>query len=453
MPINSKGNNRILPPNARTVDVAKRTLAHIIPVQNRKYDAAFKVNGYTGVLYTPKRGGLRCLCCTSPEDITPSLSSDGTITKTDMNTLLSEHGFGTKPYATIEANTQSYIEDNSTPTVGFFGITHQPLKNDPLNPEVGGRKIDLPDSPLRIQGSPFDRTGHDIEDPTVTTIVDRSSNGAVSSTVSGYTEIASDIEENKTYKTIDTSLTRSADVGCPICFGSGFTGGYTILNGWRTSLVPFDPEAYHDGTVSVSSSGVEYLINSYITWTVVLPRGCISIDSFTLYAGSTIVRPLSIQIDNSPTPLRHADYILNYCDGRRHTIKINFAEPTVISHLEIQLNQSTTTANFEFPKISHNATPNLQDTTLPVQLILSPLIPNVTVGDIITESTQGKTYIVTDVTDWKTNQYKTLGWEVNARVVQPYELQALLPKRRLIKTQTTPALVQKNMNTNDFRRR
>jgi hypothetical protein len=51
MPVKTSNNNRILPANGRAVDVAKRAIQEILPVQQMRYHDAFAVQGYEGVLY------------------------------------------------------------------------------------------------------------------------------------------------------------------------------------------------------------------------------------------------------------------------------------------------------------------------------------------------------------------------------------------------------------------
>lgn len=441
MPINKLSNNRILPPNAHSVDVAKSTLDRLITTQNRKYDAAFKVNGYTGILYSAKHSGMRCACKRSPEE--GGLNSSGRASAGAISELLTAHGFGVSPYATRQSDSPAYVELNTEPT--FFGVASAYNVSPQPNHDTGSRKIDIEKGiPTYIHGSPFDRTGHNPEDPTVTTLVDKSSHiGAASSGVSGYTEIANDVEEDREHADIVFGGSRSADISCPICFGTGIVGGWNVLNAWRKVLVPFDPLAEHDGQVFFNTgSGVLATINSYIQWKLILPREGVSVDALRVFSSSEILRPSAILVDGVRILQEHS--LLRFCDGRQHIIRLEFSSEVTVSHVELQINQSKSTVNFEFPKITSNSTPDLVDTSQPVQIVFSPLVPKVSVGDIAVESVSGRAYIVTEITDWKTNRAASLGWEGSARVAQPYEIVNLLPRRKPVKIMNTPALVRNN---------
>ena len=443
MPVNKLSNNRILPNNAQAVDVARRAIDTILPVQNRRYDAAFKVNGYSGILYAPIKSGPRCSCMSTPSS--DGLMPDGKARPGDISELLTSHGFSIEPYATKQTDAPAYEILDTSPS--FFGVVHQNTDRQYTSTNTGARKIDLDKgTPLRIQGSPFDLTGTDASDPTVSTVVGASTfSNAASSNAAGIAEIPPNIQEKTRLSDSVFNGTRSPDASCPICFGSGVIGGWTILNGWRKVLVPFSEDAVHDGEVIPALGGYPITkVHSYIEWTLSLPKNQVALDEFRVFSGIEIIRPARILLDGDLVV--HPQLLLGKFDGNRHKLRIEFDTQTTLSHVELQVNQSTSTVNFEFPKISKSGQPDVIDSTQPVQIILSPLVPAVSVGNIIVESTSGRAYIVTDVTDWKTRRAHTMGWEVTARVAQPQELVNLLPRRKSVSRNTTPALVRKNFN-------
>ena len=84
--------------------------------------------------------------------------------------------------------------------------------------------------------------------------------------------------------------------------------------------------------------------------------------------------------------------------------------------------------------------------TDPFSIVMSPTIPNVANGDIITDSTYGKTLQVNTSNWWNDKRRAVLGWECEVRPVQPQELYSLLPKRRVLQSQNTVQTVRSNLD-------
>lgn len=452
MPINFGNNNRVLPANARAVDVAKKAIAKITDTQNRRYDAAFQVQGYSGILYSKLKNGLACMC-RGKAKLFSRLSEDGKMDVGTMNELLSGgHNFGILPYGTKQADTQVYKEETVrwNPSMPAFGIVGS---SSSLTPSSSLPSIFATDSdtPTTIVGSHFDRYGTDNSiDASASTILPTEISGnSVSSSIKGYINISGDMESISEEMDV-INVTEHSDYSCPVCYGSGFVGGWSILNGWRKVLVPFDTTSAKldpDTTIEVRDYYPTALVPSgRISWKFSIPRGGVSVDALKVWNGETIVKPLSVLVDGAILTSEHG--ILRFCDGLEHTLTVLLDSsseiPAVISHVEIQLNQSTQSANFELPKNTRDGQVDKLDSLLPFQIVLSPLIPTISASDLIVESTMGKHLLVTEVTDWKTNRRVGLGWEAQVRVAQPQEILTRLPIRKPVQVPKRPPNVIDN---------
>lgn len=452
MPVKIGNNNRVLPANARAVDVAKRAVATLTSTQNRRYDAAFQVQGYSGILYSKLKNGLACMC-RGKAKLFSRLSEDGKMDAGTLNELLTGgQTFGVIPYGTKQADTPVYKEETVrwSPSIPSFGVVGSSSSLTPSSALPSIFSTDS-DTPTTITGSHFDRYGTDNSlDPSISTVLqEESQSNVVSSSINGYINISGDME--KLSEELDVvNITEHSDYACPVCFGSGFVGGWSIHNGWRKVLVPFDDTTAildADTTIEVRDYFPSASIPSgTISWKVQIPRGGVSIDALKIWHGETIVKPLSVLVDGS---LLTSEYsLLRYCDGTLHTITVLLdstpESPVSISHVELQINQSTQSANFEFPKTTRDGQVDKLDSLLPFQIILSPVIPIVQSSDVVVESTMGKHLIITEVTDWKTNRRVGLGWEAQVRVIQPQEIINMLPVRRPVQVQKRPPLVVDN---------
>jgi hypothetical protein len=174
---------------------------------------------------------------------------------------------------------------------------------------------------------------------------------------------------------------------------------------------------------------------------VILPRGVYSVDALNVWATANVI-PAKIFIDG--LPVTGPNDLKFHCDGRPHVFSIRFDSETVMTHMEIQYNQSDKKTLFEFPKLSQGSIETLLERTEAFQIIMSPVIPNITGGDIITDSTYGKVLQITSSNWWNDKRRAVLGWDCNVRPCQPQELYSLLPKRRPLESQNTPSTVRAN---------
>jgi hypothetical protein len=252
------------------------------------------------------------------------------------------------------------------------------------------------------------------------------SNGTIVSNGVGPNGPVADSEE------VEGSLISTSDMGftdssCPICFGSGFVGGYSVFRGWRKVLVPNGPEASIIPGGSLEMFDNPWTVDVGCVWNIVFPLGAVNVDSIRVLRDDRTVFEASIYIDDQL--ITSERQLPKFCDGYSHVVKVTVPEGVHFSHVEIQINQSTESANFEFPRQSKNADMSFLERTEPFQLVFSPLIPLLKTQDIIVESVTGRVLQVKECTSWNDNRVNTLGWEANVRPTQPLEIFSVLPRR------------------------
>ena len=215
------------------------------------------------------------------------------------------------------------------------------------------------------------------------------------------------------------SILGISDVSCPICFGSGYVGGYAPFRTWRHVIVPseLDTNSFYELPDLELSAGTHRVM-------VTLPRGAVILDVFRTMCKDKVTAS-KFYLDGIEVTNRR---ILDYCDGAPHELKIVTAEP--LTHVEMQAALSKEPIYFEFPKRTKSADISLLEQTDPFQIVVSPDVPLLQSLDIISESQNGKILIVQSVNPWNTRNHQMLGWECQVRVVQPQELYRILPFRR-----------------------
>lgn len=411
MPLLHRTNNRIVPANSRAVDVAKRSIKDIIPVQQRRYANAFEVQGYETIVYQRLWHGVACSCQNHRGVSASYLDRDGKMAPGAMDTLLS----GGLPFA-----------------------VNRYAARQPIRPDMRSVPSKFEDGQIM--------DGDDVGDNSFT-IADDELNDVFATDISSEhqegTNGPSDAEDLDDRSTIFDGESDMNDTRCAICFGSGYVGGYAVLNGYRKVLHTNSPElTVLNGTKEYNKVPHAFMCSA-VEFRTVLPKGAMSVDQFAVWNNDKMVWPDSIQIDG--LPFSNA-LLLALCDGREHTLSLGFDdELTYFTHVEIQLNLSRIKALFELPRMSQGTNEGLQDATNELSLNASPAIPALKKGDILVECTFGKALIVGSCNPWNDAQRNVLGWDVDTRVIQPSELVNLLPRRQLTDQKST-YMVRDNMS-------
>ncbi len=413
-----RSNNRVLPANARAVDVAKQAIRDIMPVQQRRYHAAFEVQGFEAVVYHRLQSGIPCSCQAHGKQLASHLEEDGKMPLQTMNKLLTGQEFGVNQYGARVPSRQDIIEEKRK--VGE--LRRRKSKDDQF--------FDGLDSTAPLS---FEYVIGDLKEPF--TQVTKPGQG-VNGTDTG-------VDLDSLAEDFETGMLDMATTRCGICYGVGFVGGFSVLNAWRMVLDSSKTDALGPiiGTIEANVSPHTFFVTS-VEWNVVIPRGFVSLDAFTVWNNLDPVNDGRVTIDDLEFS---GDLLRAFSDGRRHKIKIEFDELTSFTHLEIQVNQSTNSALIEFPRLTNTSNTSLNDMTGDVTMNASPLIPRLGTGDVVVESTFGKHFVVGESQWWNDRDRNVLGWDVQARVIQPEEILFGLPRRRRMSQRTTNT-VRDNIN-------
>lgn len=454
MPLVHRTNNRILPANARSADVARQAVDDLKIVERRRYHAAFTVQGNQGVLYHALTCGLRCHCKSRSQSLNARLGADGKADIGMLNSMLTGGlEFGILPYGMAPARNPIYDPEGL-----WSAELTKPLAPDP----APGNDIFVIDQSSVTPRTPnatnyakpnlpglYDSDGIDELQPAVGTAFDsytkdelkQPGSTIVGSGVGPNGPISDDVVFEELINT-DVGLGGVTDANCPICMGTGYVGGYSVLNGWRKVLTFQVPgSAFRSpGTVNVETVVAEVECTT-AEFPLVLPSHAIGVDALRVWNTFQVLSP-AIYVDG--IQLTTQQDLMRFCDGRGHVLKLIFPQPTFFTHVEVQVNQSRDTYLFDLPKTTKGNTrtqlQNMQDMTI----LMSPKVPMVRPGDYVAESTYGNVLAISSVPAWNDNKLTVLGWECEVRAVQPRELHFLLPRRRQLATPNSPPLVRDN---------
>lgn len=419
MSVRSLSNNRVLPDNSRSVDVARSTINRILPIETRRYDNAFRVQGYTGIFYSRLEGGERCLCKNFSQEVASRLDENGKADPGLINSLLTGGmEFGILPYGT-----KSHIQPKDE-----YASSSPSILDMDKSPEEWESS-----SPM---GTQLDVFSNDSKNPAATTIL------VDGMGVNGPISADPDLEDMADHYPL--GITGHSDVLCPICFGTSFVGGFQPLYGWRKVLTPSAKNCTLEGFLDFKN-GVPLSTCSSATWeNVEFPVGFEYVDSLALYSGIRQITWKSLSIDGQEllTPFQ----LRNFCDGHPHSVRLDFEEETTFTHLELQVGISGQDVSFELPKQTTSGDFKLLEQRSDFSVVLSPLIPMVKPKDVLVESTTQGCLQVKSLTNFHDKSRSILGWEVEVRAVQPQEILSLLPRRNYPQRPKRPAYVRDNMS-------
>lgn len=373
MPVLKFTNNQLLPANQRASDVAAQAVEGIAAIQQQRIDAAFHVQGVQALIYHRLNNGRKCSCQSHGHKLNARLNKDGNADYGLINELLTGAQFGTTKY--------------------------NPQPNSDFNLISEPSSCDIPQ--MWEQATP---------DPQYTDIGDDG--------------ISSPDDLDQQYNGFDSTSMLFGETACPICYGTGYVGGYSLYNGYRQVIPVEDMNLHADGILNTDV----YPFNaecSVVTFPIIIPTGLVSIDCFKLCNKWDTV-PCVLTIDNVPAT---QTVIKQLADGKIHKVSAKFNNRQVITHFEFQANQSVKSAYVEFPKLSKSSRIDIFDSTDEFQLLLSPDIPHIEKRDIIVDCLYGKTLYVQNSTWLNSRQRQMFGWEINVRVVQPVEAFIHLPHR------------------------
>jgi hypothetical protein len=405
VPIKSRTNSRILPANSRAVDVAQKAIRDLTPIQQRRYANAFEVDGHESVIYHKLATGLPCSCQAHRKALATILTEDGKMPQGTMNQLLT----GGMEFVVNRYGQRGGTREDLRQERGLDPVfpDNEPPQKEALLP--GARRLVDADYPTL-----------DLDDDAAT-ILPANGDTNIGNTGPVRAQTLDDMVGD-----FDVDLLHS-DSSCMVCYGTGYVGGYVMLGGWRACLsTQWVPRPEIDGLVEANQTPHRFLATK-VSFKITLPKGLVYLDTFRVWNNFDPIIGATITLDSLPysPPLFAA-----LCDGLEHTIAVEFDEPTMWSHVEIQVCQTRHPSLIEFPKLQEGSDTSKINGTEDVQVLASPLVPRLKRGDVIVDSTTGYTFLISSTENWNDKNRNMHGWSANARVVQPAEMVAGLPRRR-----------------------
>lgn len=394
MPLIDK-RSTLTPANARASDVAQAMTEHVAPMQQQRMLAAFRVQGFECIHYSRLQSGIKCSCKSGTKLVQAKLGDDGQVDVGTINKVLTgEARFGIGAYNPMSPDAEFEDVDN------FHDAETSP--HNAMNQWLGDLRKAGPDNGVNnlITDQPL-------------------------STETG--EFSPDFDE--LFRSIDLDAIGLTDVSCPLCFGSGYIGGFSPFRGWRQVIGAQDLST--TSTLDLTTNPISMRPGTH-QFMMTLPHGAVILDVFRAMNGDEVI-PAQITIDGTPLTTQR---MLSFFDGQPHLIQVQTEYP--MTHFEAQAGLSTEPVYFEFPKRGKTQDIALLERSEPFQIMMSPDCPQIETLDVIADTVSGKFLIVGNVDPWQTRNRQFLGQNVQVRVAQPQELWRILPQRTMTwnKTQT-----------------
>ena len=403
MPIRDARYNKINPANSRIVDVAKQTLREILPVQHRRYNNAFEINGYDCLVYTRLHQGIVCSCMGSQKALGVLLNEQGKMPQGKINEMI-EGGMHFK----VNRYGERDLERDDL----------RPFRGDPVKAKTD-QQYDGQDG--AGTEPPFNKHQGLLDDPFADEIGDSNTEDPSGSKLNQNLDDA--------LADFDANALNVSDVSCGVCFGTGYVGGYAVHGSWRQILsTQWDGIRLDPGGLIEPRKRPHFFHSTWAEFNTILPKGFCYLDSIKVWNNTKLVITAAILIDGN-----QANYsnVRALCDGKMHTIRVQFVDATDWTHLEIQIGLSTIMPKVDFPNISSSADVTKLNPIEDLQVNLSGIVPQLDVRDLIVDHTLGFVWQVGPCSSWNDKHNNILGWTATVRVVQPNEVLDMLPRRQI----------------------
>lgn len=230
----------------------------------------------------------------------------------------------------------------------------------------------------------------------------------------------------------------SGQSNCGVCLGTGFVGGYNFVNGSRISYDTQHPWAVTgfvpDETVA-PHTWKQVASPAYAQLFILVPQGMTRVRAFRLWNNRQLLTNYraEISIDNQTFVPANARSIAQAADGRLHAVRIvSLTDNLVFTHLEVVLDLKLNPVYVEWSRLTQTENPRLPENTEPVQIVVSPTVPQVSIYDVVIDSTYDRVWKITSVTNFKDRQSRPQSWEASARLVQRFEMPQLLANSFLL---------------------
>lgn len=392
-----------VPRNTYAVGVARETIEFLAPVAQRQLHNAITGDGRHCLLYIPKVGGVRCTC--NNED---PLDIDGKMNPEVMHSLLNSSGLIVDNYTTPkrENPNTAHMTDNPTKVTNGFKVTDaSPVHNTSAKKPNGftAKVFNIE----QLDDENFDADDFDID---------------LDVRMDGKKKIPT--LQNGYVPTVNMATT-----SCPICLGIGWVGGFDLYGGTRIVLSASSASRFNGcKLVDGSPDYVAMTKGSTIVYDkVMLPAGVERLDEIALWSGRDKVA-FKMRLDGNEISV--ADFG-NLFDGSAHSLEFEPLFNVNVTHATLQYGISDIMIDVSKKSITTNS--SLYDQQTEVTLVLPAVTQKELKGAIVYDSTDNKLYRVTSTSSAQTQGGWIQSLDLDARIVQPYELTNLLPKMNIHK--------------------
>lgn len=393
---NPKGSKPI-PRNTRAVGVARDTIEFLSATAQRTLQNAITGDGRHCLLYMPKTGGVKCSC--HNED---PLDTDGKMRPEVINAVLNNAGVELGDYRDVAKSINTDLIDDDDFVVGDYKTTDaSPVYGDSQG--YSTKTFSLSD----IDDENFDADDFDLD-----LDVGLSDEPKIPSLQNGY-----------------VPTTSISTTSCPICLGTGWVGGFDLYGGTRLVLSACSATRFIGcHIVDGNPDYVEMTKGSSIVFeNLMLPAGVNRVDEISVWDHRDKI-PFIIAVDGNAIPVQNLGL---YFDGTKHSISLSPINNTNVTHVTIQYGITDILIDVSKKSISTNN--SVYDQQSEVSLVLPPVTNKELKGAIVYDSTDDKLYRVTSQSTSTTQGGWIQNIDVEARVIQPYELTNLLPRMNLQK--------------------
>lgn len=388
MPVIQPPRRNLHPRNQRAVEIAQNTIQRVAPLAQEQYNNALRVNGYDAIIYNRLHSGRKCSCSLLEKFSPTVLDTDGNATQEHIHTLLTGSKFGIRDYNTKTSN---------NPNVFSFDETSADLST-PQDETLETISVDPDPRTTTVEGGPDDF------------------------------QLEQDLGNDMAGK-------------CNICYGNSFVGGYSVFNGIRIVLdttffsLPDTsiPHAALNETALIQTempNKFEVLDSGYVIFQTVLPKNLVSLDGLRIWDNFTqITGRLEIKYPADVNFVTlNANNVLNFATGT--TVQIKVSKVRYFTHVELQFNASRVVTHIEYPRLTKTGDLSVLEAIDGVSLVVGPLVTNIQPWDVIVDNVFRKIWRVTSSNWFNDRNMNIHGWDIQARLVQEYELQHNMLSRR-----------------------
>lgn len=387
------------PRNNGSPNIARSAIDTLLPRAIRQYENALSVNGFPIVYYRRRNTGVRCTCCGGA--VVPAFTPDALPAGI---TVLDERGAGTDNFinSMLQGSVFSIDRYGSRPQQVDANGGDNPQRSAPHSPQQRSAEVHHKSSSM--------------DDPYAEQIEPE------------------DVEDLFSNGTEDNFAQATATMGCGVCLGTGWVGGYEPSNGLR--MVYDAQTAWKDGAERDGSSRPESILlatNRTLILDVLWPAGAVGLEALRLWNNRQPIGEALVQVRDDAgtlTPLT-VQNVSQFCTGVSRETHLTFGPNVdVFTHLEIQFEMGLQPVYAEWSRLSYNENLQVPENLDNPSLVISPSLPHVALYDIVTESVYRKLWKITTATPAFDRERQINGWEVTARLLQAYELPGLLPRRQ-----------------------